>query len=658
MSFFKPEFLWGTLFIGAVLLIHLLRRPRTRMLHFSTLRFFRNAAVNAHRMRRLRDILLLIARLLAVGAIALLFAQPYFSGNPMSLLRNPHLTLFSWVDPTPSMGYRNNGSTLYEKGIALIDSVNAKMSATARHFSYDEAANDFVLRQNENLSHDAIIRHGPCGFNNVAQAWSLRSKQYSFPTLLIASDFERATTASLDSLLDSMPTGAAIVCLSLAPEKRWNFSLHTIEVLNAGDKAALGATIVARGKPIDSGKVSLSLSGLYSGGTRVSVARNDSGSVRLEAENATFGPGGSLSLEVQDPLMFDNTGYYTLSKHGGMSVVTIGDSQRTFPLAAAFSAISGRQWSPVMQKRPEEATYDLLDSAGVIAVPSFNTFLPALESVLSHATTVGKAIIIALDPHEEAITAILGLLDNIKIKAVSLKPVHRDTPVTLMLPDTISDLWRGFPMQAVKEAAIYEYVEGLPGIPLVRLDNGTPLFTLVSEKNGNSLILVATPLGVSEANNLCETGFYVACIDRVTRHALRSLILPQDEWIAGIERRNPFHGLKTAAKVYNSEGAFTDRWQSQQNVVIKEPGIYRIAPENETAYWITVSSDPSEGTLECIPPTPHDRSKQSIIVVNEAQFLEAIQGKDTLFWMLPWFLLLLFLLAEVVLWKKPSIFKK
>jgi hypothetical protein len=653
LSFFRPEFLWGLLFAGAVLLIHLLRRPRARVLDFSTLRFFRRSAVTAARMRRLRNLLLLLARCMAVCALALLFAQPFSENDPLSVLRNPHLTLFSWIDPTPGMGYKNGSETLYERGHALVDSIAGKMAPTARHFFYDEPSRDFLLREGNNAA-GGVIRHGPCGLDKVIRAWSARSGGYSLPCLLIASDFERLTTMAFDSLVERIPPGAMVMCLSLAPEKPWNYALCDAVVLDAGEGVTLRATVKANGKPIDSGMVTAMLGGLFSGGAAVSVAQNDTAEVLVKAANAAAAPGGSLFLDAPDPLPFDNTVWCTMGKRSGARVAVLGDDERVFPLSAAFSAASDKKWAPMTHQRTEEATYDMLDSSDVIAIPGFDAPVPALESLAANPLSAEKVVIMGLDTGEEAIAAATALLSRSGVSAGRLRPVRRDPPASLVLPDTISGLWQGFPRRATREAAVYRYVEGLPGTILVRFDNGAPAMTLVSGRSGMPFILAATPLGVTDANNLCETGFYVACIDRITRYAMRSFAMPKQEWIAGIERRNPFHGSKTGASLFGDAGALIERWQSQQNVIIREPGIYRVAPDGETAYWITVSADPREGSLDYVLPSVPDRIKNKIIVLDGKQLTAALHGRGRLLSMLPWVLLLLFLLAETLLWERHS----
>ena len=101
-------------------------------LDFPTLRFFQAQSVKASRMRRLRKLLLMLARCAAIAAIIMLFALPFNKRDRLSLLRDPHLTVCSWIDRTPSMAYAVHGTSLIEKASALSDSFASACPATVK----------------------------------------------------------------------------------------------------------------------------------------------------------------------------------------------------------------------------------------------------------------------------------------------------------------------------------------------------------------------------------------------------------------------------------------------------------------------------------------------------------------------------------------------
>lgn len=77
MQFLAPLFLAGAALIALPILLHLLRRDVAPQVPFPAVRLLRRAPVERARTRRLRDLLLLAARVLALLLMATAFARPY-----------------------------------------------------------------------------------------------------------------------------------------------------------------------------------------------------------------------------------------------------------------------------------------------------------------------------------------------------------------------------------------------------------------------------------------------------------------------------------------------------------------------------------------------------------------------------------------------------
>jgi hypothetical protein len=389
------------------------------------------------------------------------------------------------------------------------------------------------------------------------------------------------------------------------------------------------------------------------GEKKISLRAGDSAAVDIAVGGALKASGGGVALASKDPLSFDNVAYFTSHDRKALRVVVVGDRERNFPLSAAFSAQGEHRWNPVLRRGGDEVTFDELDSADAIVVSGISRPSRSLDAFLKGATSAKTIVMLAAGADEEGLSAFAGLCSGIRKRtAPLLKLITLDRPAALTLPDTISELWRGFHALRTGEVAVYRYVEGLPGTPLLTLDNGAPLCTKISDEQGRSWIFFATPLGVTDANNLCETGFYVPCIDRIARSAASSLSAPLDAWIAGIERRNPLYASGRGAMVFGEDGKLIERRQAQPSVVFKQPGIYKIVPDGQEAYWVAVNSDPAESNLSYRMPAPPESSKEKVMIFNEKQFMEALHGNGRFLSYAPWLFLGLLLLAELFLWEK------
>ena len=88
MSFLYPLFLLGAVAVALPIVLHLLRRDVAPDVPFSAVRLLRRSPIERTRRRRLRDLLLLAARVAALALLAMAFARPYLSGSsPASTLR-------------------------------------------------------------------------------------------------------------------------------------------------------------------------------------------------------------------------------------------------------------------------------------------------------------------------------------------------------------------------------------------------------------------------------------------------------------------------------------------------------------------------------------------------------------------------------------------
>ena len=101
---------------GVPVAIHLLGRPRAERRPFAAMAFLLRAERETSARRRLQEILLLVARALAIAAVPLLLAKPYLelrSNLPAGLGGTESAVIV--LDDTRSMGYRHEGTRWFER---------------------------------------------------------------------------------------------------------------------------------------------------------------------------------------------------------------------------------------------------------------------------------------------------------------------------------------------------------------------------------------------------------------------------------------------------------------------------------------------------------------------------------------------------------------
>ncbi|MDP7398685.1 MAG: BatA domain-containing protein, partial [Lentisphaeria bacterium] len=128
MEFLSPLFLVGTLSAAIPLIIHLSRSRRTKKIRFSTTRFLTDQFLRSYRMSRIKELPLLLARMLLFALLAIALAQPFIrpANQPLMTSEQPRTVVFV-LDNSASMGYIDDGVSLFDRArgaaIEIVDSL-------------------------------------------------------------------------------------------------------------------------------------------------------------------------------------------------------------------------------------------------------------------------------------------------------------------------------------------------------------------------------------------------------------------------------------------------------------------------------------------------------------------------------------------------------
>ncbi|HNX36146.1 MAG TPA: VWA domain-containing protein [Kiritimatiellia bacterium] len=122
MSFGNPLFLWGLLAVPVPVLLHLFFRRRKANIAFSTLQFFHQRKRYLAHRRRLREILLLLIRTLALLGLVLALAKTRFQSLPASFAVRTNAAIL--LDDTLSMDRKlSSGATAFELAVQKADEI-------------------------------------------------------------------------------------------------------------------------------------------------------------------------------------------------------------------------------------------------------------------------------------------------------------------------------------------------------------------------------------------------------------------------------------------------------------------------------------------------------------------------------------------------------
>jgi len=696
LSFFQPAYLWALGFLSVILFLHFFRRRVVKRMDLSTLRFFPTAAVSKSRVKKLIDILLLLARLLLVAALVLVFAGLHDKTSPLVALSDPSTVVYTWIDTSVSMEYADGGASAGVRAEAIVDSLIAVLPSSVERYNFDHGSGRFVPSVDKKSSVNTDVdkdtqkfsgRFGPVNLSEVADAFIAQTAHSERPAIFVAlSDFQRSTVDAFDSVSRRLINGNIgdnirgnignnisgnddengqsvlgqtashyrhtknkVICVSLAPNNPYNYS---VKVLNgSANGGGLSAVVHANGADLDTTYIELTVGDLRIGQRSVSCKAGDSVTVAFDLPPNKDGAWGKVELHVKDPLPFDNRDYFTLSAAQHREALIVGDVRRNRVIGAALKASGPAFWNSIVLKEGSELSYEDINNANLVIINAFNGRSRVLESFITGGGA-DKGIIVALDPEREDDFG-RSFLRSAGILPAAQKVNKAENGLSPMLIDTNSAMWRGFPAMSSVNSRIYDYVTPLIGSTLVRLGGSLPLVSLIS-KNNSELLVISTPIGVTQSNNLCETGFFVPFVDRLGRRALSGHGQAEDRWYAGYVAHNPFlGGGGRTGTLYGIDGKLVAAWSSQPNVRVDKPGVYSLVSSTGETKNIAVSAHPIEG--ETIFRRPDLGASEGIYYFEAGEFVERMGNLSNNVWSYRlWLLLGLVLCCEVFLWKRGN----
>ncbi len=113
MTFLYPQFLWFLFAISIPIIIHLFNFRIYKTVYFSNVQFLKNIEQQTKSKSKLKEILILIARILAVVALVIAFAQPVILKNQEQVAKNKNI-IGIYIDNSFSMNAESKFGKIIE----------------------------------------------------------------------------------------------------------------------------------------------------------------------------------------------------------------------------------------------------------------------------------------------------------------------------------------------------------------------------------------------------------------------------------------------------------------------------------------------------------------------------------------------------------------
>jgi hypothetical protein len=329
VSFLFPAFLLGAIAIAIPVALHFLRRDVAPEVPFSAVRLLRRSPVERAPRRRLRDLLLLAARVAALALLALAFARPYATGAA-GAGAGVHIVA---IDRSFSMGGGGRFDDALRLAREAIDA--APGGARVAIIAFDDRADVLVAPGGASDARAAMADLGP-GYGATryapvfARALELAGGQPG--RLTVITDLQRAGWE--DERRVTLPSTLELDVRDVGPPPP-NLAIVDVRIERERVVATIRNTGPAREATVR----------LRHGGAEVGTASAPAGAdATVHVPIAWRAPSaGALAVTVDDPdgIPADDARYVLLDRAGRASIVVVtppGAAQGGFYVSRALDA--------------------------------------------------------------------------------------------------------------------------------------------------------------------------------------------------------------------------------------------------------------------------------------------------------------------------------
>ncbi|MBT5353473.1 MAG: hypothetical protein HOL56_00100, partial [Flavobacteriales bacterium] len=225
MSYQNPQILYFLFAIAIPIFIHLFNLRKHKVVYFSNITFLKEIKSDKKKRNTLKQLLILLSRILAISAIVFAFANPYIPNNSEDISTNNTVI---YIDNSFSMDNVSEKGRLLdiakENALEILNSSNKtnqfwiltnNFSATENYPKNKKESEEFIL----NIKSSSEIR----STDNILDKTKSISPEDN--TLYIISDFQKSST-NLDAI-QSLDSNKSVIIIPLSINANTNISVDS-----------------------------------------------------------------------------------------------------------------------------------------------------------------------------------------------------------------------------------------------------------------------------------------------------------------------------------------------------------------------------------------------------------------------------------------------
>lgn len=398
MKFANPVFFWALLSLAIPIVIHLFHFRRFRTVYFTNVRFLKALQEETQSRSRLKHLLVLLARCLALAAMVFAFAQPFIPADRKSTGANRAISIY--IDNSFSMDSRGESSSLIELAKKHAAEIVASYKATDR---FNLITNDFEGKHQRLVTKDQFIElleevdSSPASrkISEVVgrQKDILKQSATSQPIVYLISDFQK-NTFDLNAIKPD--TAISLNCVHIKPQLADNISIDSVwfespyREKDKSDNIQLSIRNFSSGR-VENLPVKLTVDGAQRG---LGSATAGPDSTLNTAISFTASGSGyhSGSLKITDyPVVFDDEFFFSYKIPEKINILTIHGSGENQYLNRLFQSNMAFEY---LNTSDLQVDYAGFSNKHLIILNGLKTISSGLNQELKKFTQQGGSVLI------------------------------------------------------------------------------------------------------------------------------------------------------------------------------------------------------------------------------------------------------------------------
>ncbi|MBO7571622.1 MAG: BatA domain-containing protein [Bacteroidales bacterium] len=347
MSFLNLSFLWALFAMAIPVIIHLINFRKPKVVYFSNTSFIEDIKKETRTKTKLKQILILIARMLTIAMLVFVFAGPYIPTGEKSNDKISDLSII-YIDNSFSMDADAGNGKMFDQAKQIAKDLVYSNSPSMNYvFMSNDCNSDYraTLNRDQVVTSidDCSITANSLRVNDLISKANVYARNGESASLYVISDMQKYMFDDIETELDS---NINIVLLSLNPTKVNNLYVDTCwfdsPVHRVGQNELLTVRIANKSNEgFYDIPLQLYINDSLKAMTSFNVEAGESVDVDVAYQNTTAG-NVAARLEISDyPIVYDNILYFSYAISDKTRILAINANDESRYLNALFGNDEG-----------------------------------------------------------------------------------------------------------------------------------------------------------------------------------------------------------------------------------------------------------------------------------------------------------------------------